>query len=78
MDVPENDEPRVEPGRHQKKLATAEYELLRLLSNVIGEIFWALEQRRGQLADQIEQQEDWWVPDDQFLIDHESRMSSER
>jgi hypothetical protein len=76
MDVPRKDEPQRELGRH-RKLAIAEYELLRLLSNVLGEIFWAIDQKKCKLADQLEQLEDWQVPDDQFLIDHESRISSE-
>jgi hypothetical protein len=57
MDVPRNDEPRREPGRHHQKLAIVEYRLFSLLSNLTGEVFWWSEQKRWKLADQIEQQE---------------------
>ena len=50
---PPNDEPRREPGLHQK-LAFAEYELFALLSNVTGAVFWWAEQKKWKLADQIE------------------------
>ena len=50
MDVPKKDEPRREPGRHQK-LATIEYGLFSFLSNVTGSVFWWAEQKRWQLAD---------------------------
>ena len=57
MDVPRNDEPRAEPGRHHQKLAIVEYGLLAFLSNLTGSIFWWAEQRKWKLADRIEQQE---------------------
>jgi len=50
---PRNDEPRPEPGRHHQKLA-AKYQLLSLIANLFGSIFWWAEQRRWQLADQLE------------------------
>ena len=56
MDVPRNDEPRHEPGRHQQKL-TVQYKLFVFLSKVSGALFWWAEQRKWKLADQIEQQE---------------------
>jgi hypothetical protein len=56
MDVPRNDEPRREPGRHQK-LAVVEYGLVAFLSSLSGAIFWWAEQKKWKLADQIEQQE---------------------
>jgi hypothetical protein len=48
-----NDEPRREPGRHQK-LAIIQYGLLSLVSNVTGALFWWSEQRRWKIADQLE------------------------
>jgi len=52
MDVPKNDEPRPEPGRHQ--MLSAEYQLLSLVANFFGNIFWWAEQRRWQVADELE------------------------
>jgi hypothetical protein len=54
MDWPKNDEPRREPGRHQK-LATAESAVLSLIANLFGSIFWWAEQRRWQVADQLDE-----------------------
>jgi len=56
MDVPKNDEPQVGPGRRQR-LASAEYAVLSILSNVTGSLFWFAEQKRWQLADQLEEVE---------------------
>jgi len=56
MDVPKNDEPRREPGRHLKQLAI-EYGLFSLLSNLTGSIFWWAEQKKWKLADQLEELE---------------------
>jgi hypothetical protein len=56
MDVPRNDEPPRERGRHPKQLAI-EYQLVALLSNLTGAVFWWAEQEKWRLADQIEQQE---------------------
>jgi hypothetical protein len=56
VDNPKNDEPRVGPGRRQR-LATAEYALLSILSNLTGAMFWWAEQKRWQVADQLEQLE---------------------
>ena len=53
MQKPRNDEPRREPGIHQK-LATAEYAVLSLIPNFFGSVFWVVEQKRWQLADQLE------------------------
>jgi len=55
MDVPKNDEPRREPGRHQK--LAPEYAVLSILSNLTGLVFWWAEQKRWQLADQLEELE---------------------
>jgi hypothetical protein len=55
MDVPRNDEPRREPGRHPK--LPIKYGLFSILSNVTGSIFWWAEQKKWKLADQLEQQE---------------------
>jgi hypothetical protein len=55
MDWPKNDEPRREPGRHQK--LAAEYQLLSILSNLTGSVFWWAEQKRWRLADQLEERE---------------------
>jgi hypothetical protein len=56
LQQPRNDEPRREPGRHQK-LATAEYAVLSMLSNITGSVFWRAEQKRWPLADQLEELE---------------------
>jgi len=56
MDVPRNDEPRREPGRHQK-LLPIEYGLLSFLSTVTGSIFWWSEQRGWQIANRLEELE---------------------
>ena len=56
MDVPKNDEPRREPGRHHQNL-TIQYVLFSFLSNVTGSLFWWAEQKRWRLADQIEELE---------------------
>jgi hypothetical protein len=58
MEIPENDEPRLVPGIHQK-LATAKYQLLSILSNLTGAVFWWSEQRRWKLADELEQLDEW-------------------
>jgi len=55
MDVPKKDEPRQVPGRHQK--LAAKYQLLSILSNVTGSVFWWAEQKRWRLADQLEELE---------------------
>ena len=55
MDVPNNDEPRREPGRHQK--LAIEYVLFAFLSNLTGSVFWWAEQKKWKLADQIEELE---------------------
>jgi len=52
---PPNDEPRREPGHHQK--LAAKYQLLSILSNVTGSVFWWAEQKRWRLADQLEELE---------------------
>ena len=54
MDIPKNDEPRREPGRHQK--LAAEYKLLSLIANLFGSIFWWAECRRWRVADELEVQ----------------------
>jgi hypothetical protein len=54
MDVPRKDEPRLEAGRHQK--LSIEYGLFSFLSNVTGSVFWWAEQKRWQLADEIERE----------------------
>jgi len=51
-----NDEPRREPGPHQK-LASIEYELFSFVSNVTGSLFWWAEQKRWHLADQLQELE---------------------
>ena len=53
MGVLRNDEPRREPGIHQK-FASAEYAVLSLIANFFGSIFWWSEQRRWRIADQLE------------------------
>lgn len=53
MEIPRNDEPRSEPGRHQR--LAAEYELLSFVSNLTGAVFWWAEQKRWHLADQLEE-----------------------
>ena len=75
---PEKKERRGEAAR--QKLAQLSYGLFSFVSNLTGSVFWWAEQKKWKLADQIEQLagDDWHVPDDQFLIDHESRISSER
>jgi hypothetical protein len=57
MDVPRNDEPRREPGRHQNQKLAIEYRLFEFLSNLTGAVFWWAEQKKWKLADQIEEQE---------------------
>jgi hypothetical protein len=57
MDVPRNDEPRLEPGLHRNQKLVIQYGLVAFLSNVTGSVFWWLEQKKWRLADQIEQQE---------------------
>ena len=57
MEVPKNDERRVAPARRQK-LASAEYAALSLIANVFGSVFWVVEQKRWQLADELEQLEE--------------------
>ena len=44
--------PRRETGLHQR--LAAEYALLSLLANLFGSIFWAVEQRRWKIADELE------------------------
>jgi hypothetical protein len=51
MEIPKNDEPRREPGRHQK--LAAEYKLLSLIANLFGSIFWWAECRRWRVADEL-------------------------
>jgi hypothetical protein len=40
----------------RKLIASAQYSALTLLANVFGAAFWFFEQRRWQLADQLEQE----------------------
>ena len=56
MDVPRNDEPRLEPGIH-RKFAAIRYELLSLVSHLTGSVFWWSEQRRWAIADKLEELE---------------------
>jgi hypothetical protein len=56
MDNPKNDEPRLEPGIHQK-LASAQYAVLSILSKITGSVFWWAEQKRWRLADQLDELE---------------------
>jgi hypothetical protein len=56
MDIPKNDERRLEPARHHQKLAI-EYVLFAFLSNLTGSVFWWAEQKNWKLADQIEELE---------------------
>jgi len=57
MDVKGVEKVKPQPGPELQILAI-QYELLSVLSNLSGSLFWAVEQKRWRVADKIEELEE--------------------